>query len=151
MKKNWKEAPPAFQRRIENLLAAQGTAAECWAAAASVAWSAGYDIDAPPQAATEQLARLRQIDPGAAGRFTQTRSIELADERMAKQLYAGRRAWAAGPSNEELVKRAAAERVEAERDAAIAARTQEIVRERAELTEKAARKQAEKELANVDA
>jgi hypothetical protein len=148
MKDHWQKLPSdnPLRRRIESALSADLSPAAAWMNAASIAWPAGYDIDPPPHGFSDRLVVLRKSDQRAAGKFTLDRSTELADERCAARLYAGRRAWAAGPPQHEIAAARIAAKVTAEREAAIEARAAQLVAEQTARSTETARARARKEI-----
>jgi hypothetical protein len=136
-----------LRRRIERVLAADASGASVWMSAASIAWSGGYDIAEPPHFYVDRLAELRKSDARAAGQMMSERSQELADEKCAARLYSGKRAWSRGEPQTTIDAVRLAAKQNADREAAIEARAQELVAEQASKSTETARARARKELA----
>ena len=150
MKDLWTTLPVEhpLSRRIARELAADISKPDAWRSAAGIAFAAGFDIEPPPCAFSDKLVELRTSDPLAAGRFTSQRSAELASERAAARIYAGRRAWAKGEPQHEIDAKRAAARAATELDAAVEARAQEIVAEQSAKNLETARKSVRREMAS---
>jgi hypothetical protein len=148
MKDLWTTLPAEhpLSRRIKHALVADVAGAIAWQAAASLAWTAGYDIEPPPTTFGDRLVELRKSDGRAAGRMMSERSAELAAERGAARLFAGRRAWAKGPPQREIDAKRVAQREAAELDAAVEKRAAQLVAEQSTKSQETARARARKEL-----
>jgi hypothetical protein len=147
MKEHWtKTTHAAIRQRIERALSSDVSAAIAWQAAASIAWQSGYDIDPPPTTFGDRLVELRHTDGKAAGRLMLERSADLAAERGAARLYAGRRAWAKGEPQHVIDSKRTAAKQAAELESAIESRAQQQVADDAAKTLSNARKTARKDL-----
>jgi hypothetical protein len=166
MKSHWLEASPIVRRTIENTLdfgvpfvfpdgSELPSAATTWLRAAELAWSAGFDIEAPETPHSARHAELVAAgEHGSAIRYRKIHESEIDAERRAMQRWKGMRRWAAGPSAAELTEQARIKREGEVHAARVEARVQELLAEReAKERSKAvglARAQAERELCNVD-
>jgi hypothetical protein len=148
VKELWTTLPSEhpLRRRIERELSADISKSDAWRSAAGICWAAGYDIDPPPHAFSDRLIELRNSDPKAAGRLMSERSAELASERAAARLFAGRRAFAKGPPQHEIDAKRAAAKQAAELDAAIELRAQQQVADQAAKNLETARKNMRREM-----
>ena len=148
MKELWSTLPSEhpLRRRIERELAADISKPDAWRSAAGIAWAAGFDIDPPPHAFSDKLIELRNSDPKAAGRLMSERSAELASERAAARLFAGRRAFAKGPPQHEIEAKRAAAKQSAELEASIEARAQQLTAEQTTKAMEMMRKTARREV-----
>ncbi|MBE7480252.1 MAG: hypothetical protein HS104_09750 [Polyangiaceae bacterium] len=122
-------APAPIRARIEHALADRQTPSlgARVQSAIEIAYHAGFDTAEPQLAELDEFERQLRTKAPTLAIYQRDHSVELENQKRARDLWQRLRPWAKGPPAHELAKQAAAAREAADRAAAVERRAVELL------------------------